>query len=46
VPLSRIAWAVTVALFVLAAVLVFLEGYAGYFAVLLAVAAAAAVNLR
>lgn len=44
-PLSRIAWMVTVGLFVLAAVLVFLNGYAGYFFVLLAVAAAAAVNL-
>jgi hypothetical protein len=32
--------------FVIAAVLVFLNGYVGYMLVLLAVAAAAAVNLR
>ncbi len=44
--LVRISWLVTVAVFVIAAVLVFLSGYVGYFFVLLAVAAAAAVNLR
>ena len=45
-PLSRIAWMVTVAACVIAAVLVLLNGYVGYFGVLLAVALAAAVNLR
>ncbi len=46
VSLSRIAWLVTVFGFVVAALLLLLEGYVGYFGVLLAVAAAAAVNLR
>lgn len=45
-PLSRMAWLVTVIGFVIAAVLLLVEGYVGYFGVLLAVAAAAAVNLR
>ena len=45
-PLSRISWWVTVGILVLAAVLVLISGYVGYFGVLLAVAAAAAVNLR
>ncbi|HEX8646857.1 MAG TPA: hypothetical protein VF715_08130 [Thermoleophilaceae bacterium] len=45
-PLSRIAWITTVAICVVAAVLVLLSGYVGYFFVLLAVAASAAVNLR
>ena len=43
---SRIAWALTVGLCLVAAVLLLLNGYVGYFGVLLAVAAAAAVNLR
>jgi hypothetical protein len=46
VPLSRIAWIATVAICVVSAVLVLLNGYVGYFFVLLAVAGAAAVNLR
>jgi hypothetical protein len=46
VPLSRISWWVTVGILVIAAVLVLVSGYVGYFGVLLAVAAAAAVNLR
>ena len=46
VPLSRIAWIVTVAICVVAAILVLLNGYVGYFFVLLAVAGSAAVNLR
>jgi hypothetical protein len=46
VPLSRIAWLVTVGILVIAAILVLIAGYLGYFGVLLAVAAAAAVNLR
>jgi hypothetical protein len=45
VPLSRISWLVTVGLCLLVALLLLLNGYLGYFAVLLAVAAAAAVNL-
>ena len=45
-PLSRIAWMVTVAACLIAAVLVLVNGYVGYFGVLLAVALAAAVNLR
>ncbi len=45
-PLSRISWIVTVAICVIAAVIVLLNGYVGYFFVLLAVGASAAVNLR
>ena len=45
-PLARISWLVTVAICLLAAVLLLVNGYVGYFGVLLAVAAAAAVNLR
>jgi hypothetical protein len=45
VPLSRIAWLVTVGICLVAALLVLLNGYQGYAAVLLAVGAAAAVNL-
>ena len=40
------SWAATVAICVIAAILVLISGYIGYFAVLLAVAAAAAINLR
>lgn len=43
--LSRISWLVTVLGFLVAAFLLLLNGYVGYFLVLLAVAAAAAVNL-
>jgi hypothetical protein len=46
VPLSRISWIVTVAICLLAAALLLLNGYSGYSGVLLAVGAAAAVNLR
>lgn len=46
VPLSRIAWIATVVICAVAAVLVLLNGYVGYFFVLLAVGAAAAINLR
>lgn len=45
-PLSRIAWMVTVGICLISAVLVLLSGYVGYFFVLLAVGASAAVNLR
>ncbi len=44
--LGQISWAVTVALCIVAAVIVLLSGYVGYFAVLLSIAAAAAINLR
>ena len=44
-PLSRISWLVTVAICLIAALLLLLNGYVGYFGVLLAVGAAAAVNL-
>ena len=46
VPLSKIAWLVTVGILLIAAILVLVSGYLGYFGVLVAVAAAAAVNLR
>jgi hypothetical protein len=45
VPLSRISWLVTVGVCVLAALLLVLNGYYGYSGILLAVGAAAAVNL-
>jgi hypothetical protein len=45
VPLSRISWLVTLAICVVAAVLLLINGYIGYSGVLLAVGAAAAVNL-
>ena len=44
--LPRISWLVTVGLCLIAAVLLLVSGYVGYFGVLLAVVAAAAVNLR
>ena len=44
--LPRISWLVTVGICLVAAVLLLVEGYVGYFGVLLAVGAAAAVNLR
>lgn len=44
--LGQISWAVTVAICIIAAILVLISGYVGYFAVLLAIAAAAAINLR
>jgi hypothetical protein len=46
VSLSQISWAVTVGLCIVAAVIVLFSGYVGYFAVLLSIAAAAAINLR
>lgn len=45
-PLPQISWLVTVAICLIAAILMVLNGYVGYFGVLLAVAAAAAINLR
>ena len=44
-PLSQIAWLVTVGICLLAALLLLLEGYYGYSGVLLAVAVSAAVNV-
>jgi hypothetical protein len=46
VSLERISWLVTVGICLIAALLLVIEGYVGYFGVLLAVGAAAAVNLR
>jgi hypothetical protein len=40
------AWLVTVVVLLISAVLVLISGYLGYFGVLIAVALAAAVNLR
>ena len=45
VPISRISWLVTVGVCLIAALLLLLNGYYGYSGVLLAVGAAAAVNL-
>lgn len=45
-PLSRVAWLVTVAICVIATVILLLSGYDGYAGVVLAVALAAAINLR
>ena len=45
VPLARISWLVTVGICLIAALLLLLDGYFGYSGVLLAVGAAAAVNL-
>jgi hypothetical protein len=45
VSLSRISWLVTVGICLIAALLLLVNGYDGYAGVLLAVGAAAAVNL-
>ena len=45
-PLARLSWLVTVVSFLVAALLLLWNGYTGYFLVLVAVALAAAVNLR
>lgn len=44
-PLSRISWLLTTAICLVAAILLLVNGYVGYFGVLLAVGAAASVNL-
>ena len=44
-PLSRISWIVTVAICLIASLLLLLDGYYGYSLVLVAVGAAAALNL-
>jgi hypothetical protein len=46
VSLARASWLLTVIVCILLAILLLIEGYTGYFGVLLAVAASAAVNLR
>ena len=46
VPLTRIAWLTTVVLCLVTALLLFLSGYNGYAGVAVAVAVAAAINLR
>ena len=45
-PLSRIAWLVTVAICLITALILLLSGYDGYAGVTLAVALAAGINLR
>jgi hypothetical protein len=45
VPLPKIAWLVTVAVCVLASLILLLSGYLGYAGVALAVAIAAGINL-
>jgi hypothetical protein len=45
VPLSRIAWLVTVAACLLASLILLLSGYLGYAGVVLAVALAALINV-
>ena len=44
-PLSRISWLATVGICLVAALLLLLDGYYGYMGCLLAVGAAAAINL-
>ena len=46
VPLPKIAWLMTVAICVIAALILLLSNYYGYAGVVLAVALAAAINLR
>jgi hypothetical protein len=46
VPLSRIAWLVTVLVCLVAALILLVEGYRGYAGVAVAVGVSAAINLR
>jgi hypothetical protein len=46
VRLSRIAWLTTVAICVISALILLLEGFDGYAAVVFAVGLSAAINLR
>jgi hypothetical protein len=46
VPLSRIAWLVTVAVCLVTSLILLLSGYDGYAGVVVAVALSAAINLR
>ena len=45
-PLSRIAWLTTVAACLIISLILLISGYLGYAGVLLAIALAAAINLR
>ena len=45
-PLPKIAWLVTVAICVIAALILLLSGYIGYAGVVCSVALAAGINLR
>ena len=45
-PLARIAWLVTVAVCLIAALVLLLSGYNGYAGVAVAVGVAAAINVR
>ena len=45
-PLSRIAWLVTVAVCLITSLILLLSGYYGYAGVVFAVALAAGINLR
>jgi hypothetical protein len=46
VPLPKVAWLITVATCVIAALILLLSGYVGYAGVVFAVSLAAAINLR
>jgi hypothetical protein len=46
VPLSRLAWLVTVGACLIAALVLLLSGYIGYAGIALAVAVSAGINLR
>jgi hypothetical protein len=46
VPLSRIAWLITVAICLITSLILLISGYLGYAGVLLAIAVSAAINLR
>ena len=45
-PLPKVAWLITVAICVIAALILLLSGYIGYAGVVFAVSLAAATNLR
>ena len=45
-PLPKLAWSATVAICVIASLILLLSGYVGYAGVVFAVALAAAINLR
>jgi hypothetical protein len=46
VPLSRIAWLITVGICLITSLVLLISGYLGYAGVLLAIAISAAINLR
>ena len=45
-PLSRIAWLITVGICLITSLILLISGYLGYAGVLLAIAISAAINLR